>query len=486
MVPAPDIIILTETYLYSDISNAELGFIGFNIFRRDRYTEGDSYGGGILIAVKTNFYSSLIHSDECTEQIFISISSRDMYNRIIVGGVYIPPNSASEIYIDHAARVEALCDTYSDHKFIIAGDYNLPYVYWKNDDSLLATCCDRAALTASNSEVICNQFSFLNLYQHYPVHRVKKYTLDLLFSTLDMTQIRYIQSDDFLVPVDPHHDPAFFSVSSLHYLESSNGSTFRNFKSADYTKICEAMGLIDWERVLDGFDVNENTRRFYDVLTDIIGEYIPLKTVKPDSYPPWFSRELKELIVEKKKLHKLWLQSGYLCDYIHFKKVRAKCIRLSRVCYNEYIDNVERQSAENVSYFWKYVNSINKYNSLPDNMFLANIRARSFTEIAELFASHFSSTYVQSSSSLEGELVDTSDFALNTLEISKDEILQAIRRMKPSSSSGPDVCPGHFLKNCASILVTPLTKLFNDSLSQGIMPESWKVTHVVPVFKNGD
>ena len=57
-----DIIILTETWLTPDIGNAELGFVGFHIFRFDRnsYSSSSTRGGGLLIAVKSNLNASLI------------------------------------------------------------------------------------------------------------------------------------------------------------------------------------------------------------------------------------------------------------------------------------------------------------------------------------------------------------------------------------------------------------------------------------------
>jgi len=57
-----DIIILTETWLTPNIDNAELGFVGYHIFRFDRnsHTSSSTRGGGVLIAIKSNLKASLI------------------------------------------------------------------------------------------------------------------------------------------------------------------------------------------------------------------------------------------------------------------------------------------------------------------------------------------------------------------------------------------------------------------------------------------
>jgi hypothetical protein len=42
------------------------------------------------------------------------------------------------------------------------------------------------------------------------------------------------------------------------------------------------------------------------------------------------------------------------------------------------------------------------------------------------------------------------------------------------------------LKKIVNAVKTPLTLIFNLSLSSGIFPNSWKESHIVPIFKDGD
>ena len=53
-----------------------------------------------------------------------------------------------------------------------------------------------------------------------------------------------------------------------------------------------------------------------------------------------------------------------------------------------------------------------------------------------------------------------------------------------SKSSGPDCIPVVVLKNCEPELSYILTKLFNKYLKESCFPDCWKVSLVVPVFKN--
>ena len=51
-----DVICVNETWLNQNISNSEILYFGFTIFRRDR---SDGGGGGVLIAIKTASFKAV-------------------------------------------------------------------------------------------------------------------------------------------------------------------------------------------------------------------------------------------------------------------------------------------------------------------------------------------------------------------------------------------------------------------------------------------
>ena len=53
-----------------------------------------------------------------------------------------------------------------------------------------------------------------------------------------------------------------------------------------------------------------------------------------------------------------------------------------------------------------------------------------------------------------------------------------------SKTSGPNCIPVVVLKNCGPDLSYILAELFNKCLKESCFPDSWKVSSVVPVFKN--
>ena len=53
-----------------------------------------------------------------------------------------------------------------------------------------------------------------------------------------------------------------------------------------------------------------------------------------------------------------------------------------------------------------------------------------------------------------------------------------------SKASGPDCIPVVVLKNCEPELSYVLAELFNKCLKESYFPDCWKVSSVVPIFKN--
>ena len=74
---------------------------------------------------------------------------------------------------------------------------------------------------------------------------------------------------------------------------------------------------------------------------------------------------------------------------------------------------------------------------------------------------------------------------LGQLFVTPEIIAKKIKKMKDNKSSGVDGIPPKLLKEIVEQISTPLAKLFNLSLEEGIVPSEWKEANITPLFKKG-
>ena len=73
---------------------------------------------------------------------------------------------------------------------------------------------------------------------------------------------------------------------------------------------------------------------------------------------------------------------------------------------------------------------------------------------------------------------------LHNISVTPKMVKKVIMNLDLSKASGPDCIPVVVLKNCEPELSYILAELFNKCLKESCFPDCWKVSSVVPVFKN--
>ena len=72
---------------------------------------------------------------------------------------------------------------------------------------------------------------------------------------------------------------------------------------------------------------------------------------------------------------------------------------------------------------------------------------------------------------------------LLNISVTPKMVRKVVMNLDLSKASGPDCIPV-VLKNCEPELSYILAELFNKCLKESCFPDCWKVSLVVPVFKN--
>ncbi|XP_031332835.1 uncharacterized protein LOC116163124 [Photinus pyralis] len=302
-----DVICLTETWLNQDISSSELQISSnYNVYRQDRniLTSNLKRGGGVLIAVNKTLMSKLISTTvDNVEHIFVLVMF--LGKCYIIGNVYIPPNSHSDVYDLHCTATENVLNRYPDHVLILCGDYNLPNIKWINDQyGLHAT----GQLNESGT-IVADHFAYLNLYQVNNVRNDYNVILDLVF-TNDFSLVTHT-AEDFLLPIDHYHPPISLIVEScqLGADELKADYFYYDFKNCDFANLNLHLSLVNWDLLFSSCDMNVCVQSFYELLHHFFELYVPRRKSATSKFPKWFSRNVKELLVQKKVAHKKYKQT---------------------------------------------------------------------------------------------------------------------------------------------------------------------------------
>lgn len=114
--------------------------------------------------------------------------------------------------------------------------------------------------------------------------------------------------------------------------------------------------------------------------------------------------------------------------------------------------------------------------------FLNRTHASNTTEKATLFSNHFGSFYKAltrgSSPTFNSRLPSpVGHHTISQINVNSDTIKRLDTSLKDNVHRGPDEVP--CVKQC-------WRSLFNKSLSTGVIPDSWKISYIQPIFKNGD
>ena len=136
--------------------------------------------------------------------------------------------------------------------------------------------------------------------------------------------------------------------------------------------------------------------------------------------------------------------------------------------------------------FWQIANSVlNKGKSAIPPLFNRLEVLSSASDKAKLFAKDFSTNSNLDDSGISLPVFPSrTNLKLHNISITPKMVKKVITNLDSSKASGPDCIPVVVLKNCDPELSYILAKLFNKCLEESCFPDCWKVSLVVPVFKN--
>ena len=154
--------------------------------------------------------------------------------------------------------------------------------------------------------------------------------------------------------------------------------------------------------------------------------------------------------------------------------------------------NAVNAIASNPKYFYTYAKSKSRIKTqvgplrdgkggwCGDPLAMANL-------LAEQYSSAFSSPKYSAEENEEIlQLNDETGESLGDIEITEEDVTEAIKTMSENSAAGSDEVPAILLKRCAGSLAAPLVKLWQRSLDSGLVPNDCKLGLITPIYKGGE
>ena len=243
-----------------------------------------------------------------------------------------------------------------------------------------------------------------------------------------------------------------------------------NFKNANFDGLREALSDISWyDCFLDSDNIDNSLEKWTKLFYSVVDQFVQKKCVSNINRSPWVDREIVLLLKKKNTLRRRAKSRN--TDYLwsKFCRLRAEIKKLMKYKKKVYISNLGQDLKSNPKRFWSYYKALNKTNRIPNSILYGNITVTDSISKANIFNTFFHSTFNACDDSIppfSHPLNDSMSIpCLSNILLNSEDVLKALHSFDIHKAS----CgiPSKLLKECSNAIATPLTRLFNESLSTG-------------------
>ena len=473
-----------------------LNIEGYALFTSDFQIEDTR---GVCIYVKKHLCASQIVPNtalEFNDCVWVSIGNENCDEKVLLGCLYRSGTPATANKYDKALH-ENLLWASTNTTFantIVVGDFNMPNIIWNPGPIVPPPSHQNNSATnrsqRRNSEemfVGCIQDTFFHqLVTEGTRHRNENLsTLDLLF-TNEPSAIDQLQ---YLEPLGASDHVGIKFKVSVETNPSCTKLKKLAYNKGNYDKL-RLMMKKNWKEFLPENDVQGAYNVFEATLNQAIKECIPVVKIKRKqrTKPLWMTPSALKASQVKRQLWAKYKQTRHRNDFKSYRKARDKAAHDLRKARREFEKKLARNLKTNSKSFWNYVNSKRKTKSKVNDLIDTNgIFTTDDLEKANVLNAQYAKTFtIEDLENIpefpEKELLTD---PLVSLEIREEDVIKLLSGLRIDKSPGPDQLHPRILREVADQISTPLTMIFQWSISQGVVPQQWKLADVVPIFKKG-
>ena len=452
-IHSPSIIAITETWLDSEFPSSLLQLDSYDIYRHDR----DSHGGGVLIAVNKLINSSRVDFESQSELVSVDVN----LNRTIRLIVAYNPDRLNLTRVD-AFFADLTTLTRCRCPCVVLGDFNMPGVDWNEP--------------RFPDSSVYNSFAEY-YFQSQPISQLnttptrENNVLDLLFVT-DMS----VYSSHTTLPPLSSSDHDAMIVKLCLYLQSRKSSSVRDFRSKNIDNVISYLSDANLS-VKNSPNSSEASVCFFDQINTAISKFLPLRRVKRSNSKRYNDRTSQKLYRAMNRLYRKTRKRNdeiTRLKYAHAKSAFRKHIRHRKIKFEQ---NIIKKWG--INKFYSYVSKL--YSDKSQITSITCINGEKLVEaldIANALNDYFVSVFNRSD---VVSVVNVSNSC--KIQITAQMIQLAFNSINLSTAAGVDSIPMYFWKSLLPIIENPLAELFTRFVNDGFVPDYWKRSAVVPIYK---
>ena len=434
------------------------------------FKERDGRGGGVGFLISEDLTPTLYasHIDYNVEYIIIQIDK----------------SFHASIYIPNRSNVEAALVTLKKE-----------FIKIKNKEVFLSGDFNTDLL---RNDYLANKFhAFMQDLNFYPTigKPTRKKSLTLLDNILTNTR-QQIVAGILPTSISDHMTP--FLALSKNKQTQQNKLRKRIFSPENIENLQTLLRSEDWDS-LDSLPSEDKYSSFHETFMANLNLCCPELEfdIRKDKTPkdPWFTQGFSVSRKKKEKYLKKLAQKTSHYNWEYYETYVALYYKLARIAKAKFWTEFFKENFTNMKLIWNQTNKalgrgktgkkfpksfLVKGEEISGDENIANAFNEFFVSIGSELASKFNTNQDYE------KYVKPSKYIFFWRKVTEEDISKIIKSLKNKGSSSFDGVSNMLVKKLHDVLLTPLTKIVNDSLDSGHVPSQLKLAKVIPLYKSGD
>lgn len=437
------------------------------------YTRTDHHGGGVLIMTKSEI-NGMERRDlvNLSVEMVCEVAAVEIisYSLVIVA-IYRPPSGDFDVFLNRMNEILDILSNSCKH-VIIVGDFN---VYFN-------TLSNRTVLLVD----ILNSYGFT---QHILGNTRQGACLDNIF--VNFNEILNF-STDIVDGVSSDHQAVEIQVDMMDTVASIDTTRimYRPLTQHGINSMFQILNQADWSFLQSSCSANPKANIFMDIFANALKTSFPERgrTVRRDHHISWFNNDLKVMRDNLQFLNSL--SKTYRLPELAAQARRYRCHYRNAInkAKKEANSRFIQQADSCIKAAWQVVNEQRgacRGGDLPGNITASDFNIF-FSNIAEETLRNIPHVKIKAENFLKQQNKIPTDQGFHFKEVTYVKVRDAINNLKNKHSKDIYEVSVSLLKKIKDTLIIPLTKLLNFCINEGVYPDCFKISKVIPVYKKGD